>query len=109
MSPQVKALAEQLNQARQQLMSTPREAPGFAEMRALVRQLTDTLVNTADKENERLVQELARAAAEIKADWESSKAAFQPWKQVLRPVVTAVGAVLSVSGLPNPLAFLAAA
>jgi RecB family exonuclease len=109
MSPQVEALAEQLNQARKQLMITPRESPGFAEMRAVIRQLTDTLVNAADVQNEQLTKDLARTAAEIKADWESSKAAFQPWKEVLRPVVAAVGAVLTIGGLPNPLAFLLAA
>lgn len=106
MIDEVKALRLALDKLEEKLMASPVTDPGFGEVHALYWELTHELIRVADKQIEAITQGLHAKGKEIREEWESSKAVFKPWVEFLRPVVDAVGLLLSLNGLPNPLVFL---
>lgn len=107
MNDNVKALSISLDALRAKLIDMPRTSPGFGEMRMLSLELTNALIVAGDKAEIELAKEIETASKAISDEWTSNKDKIQPWLDVLRPVVTAVGAILQVGKLANPLlAFL---
>jgi hypothetical protein len=106
MSPLVEALDSKLNDLRVRLMATPRTDPGFGETKALYRALTSALIDAADKADEEVAAQIEAMSKGIVEEWQSNRDKLATWRSVLRPVVTAVGAITAVSNLGNPLAVL---
>jgi len=103
MNQEVAGLSKALDVVRDKLIATARTAPGFGEMRALYRELTAALIDAGDKADAELRKEIAIVSKGIAEEWESNKDKLSPWLDVLKPVVTAVGAILSAGRLTNPL------
>ena len=106
MNSEIKVLSEYLVTLGNKLMSTPRNADGFGEMKILYRELTRKLIEVGDKANDEIAREIHKLSEEIVEEWESNKSKLNGWMDVLSPVVDAVGAVLKVSNLANPLTLL---
>ena len=103
MNAEVKALSTALDALRTKLIATPRTSPGFGEMRMLNLELTSALIVAGDKADAELAKEIETVSKGISDEWTSNNDKIQPWLDVLRPVVTAVGVILQVGGLSNPL------
>lgn len=106
MDANVKAIADALDALRAKLIATPRTAEGFGEMRSLYLELTDSLITAGEKADAELAAEVEKAAKSVAEEWASNKEKFDPWLSFLKPVVGAVGTLLSTAGLGNPLAIL---
>lgn len=103
MNQEVAALSKALDAVRDKLIATARTSPGFGEMRALYRELTDALVVAGDKAEAVLRKEIEEASKRITEEWESNKENLSAWLDVLKPVVAAVDVVLRSGSLTNPL------
>ncbi|MBF5040427.1 hypothetical protein INP77_13080 [Methylophilus sp. 13] len=108
MNEEVKSLSMALNVLREKLIATPRTAPGFGEMRLLYHDLTNALIVAGDKSDAELAKEIELVSTAVTEEWATSKDKIQPWIDVLEPVISAVGAILSISNLGNPLLALLA-
>ena len=103
MSPEVHALSTALDELRARLIDTPRTSAGFGEMRMLYLELTNALIVAGDKHDLELAKQVETASNAISDEWTSNKDKIQPWLDVLLPVIAAVGAVLQIGKLSNPL------
>ncbi|MFC0350406.1 hypothetical protein [Undibacterium danionis] len=103
MNDEVKALSLALDTLRAKLIATPRTADGFGEMRGLYLDLTNALIVAGDKADSELAAEISKSAKSIAEEWSSNTGKIKPWLDVLKPVVSAVGVVLKVASLSNPL------
>jgi hypothetical protein len=106
MSPEVKQLSDTLDVLRSKLVNTPRTADGFGEMRALLNELTSALIDAGDKADKAIAEEVARVSKAVVEERESNKGKLGGWMDVLRPIISAVGAVTKIASLGNPLALL---
>ena len=106
MSPLVEALDSALKDLRLRLMATPRTDPGFGETKALYRELTNTLIDAADKADEELAAQIEAMSRGMVEEWQSNRDKLAAWQSVLRPVIKAVGALTAISNLGNPLTVL---
>ena len=106
MNANVKAVADTLDALRAKLIATPRTAEGFGEMRSLYLELTDALITAGEKADAELALEIEKAAKSVAEEWASNKAKFDPWLNILKPIVGTVGAFLGTAGLGNPLLLL---
>ena len=106
MNDEIKGLETALSAVRSRLLRADISEPGFGEMRALYNELTDALIKAAHKSDDELATALNAKASEVVQEWESNKASLGSWTSVLKDVVTGVGSVLAIAGIPNPLASL---
>lgn len=103
MNQNVAALSKALDVLRDKLVSTKSTSPGFREMRKLYRELTLALIDAGDQADAEIAKEIEAISNNIKEELETSKDKLQPWFDVLKPVVTAVGVVVKIGSLGNPL------
>lgn len=103
MNTEVKALSIALDALRAQLIALPRTTLGFEEMRMLYLDLTNALIVAGDKADAELAKEVETVSKAISDEWTSNKDSIQPWLDILRPVVSAVGIILQIGKLSNPL------
>lgn len=104
MNAHVQTIVSALDALRTKLIATPRTEEGFGEMRALYLELTDALIVAGEKADVELAAEVQKAAKSVADEWATNKDKFGPWLNILKPVVSAVGALLGAGGLTNPLA-----
>jgi hypothetical protein len=106
LSNEIKELENTLKLVREKLMSADVTEPGFGEMRTFYNELSDTLIKAAHKADDEVARSLEAKSKEIVEEWASSTEAMGNWTGLLKQVVSGVGGVLSIAGIPNPLSAL---
>ena len=99
----ISSLEKALAEVRSRLLSTDVKTPGYGEIRSMYNILSASLIRVAHKKDDEIAAQLNIAAEEIVEEWESNKAILGNWTGELKTVVEAVGKVLKVAGLSNPL------
>jgi len=105
MNDKIVTLDAALDKLAKKLRSTPRSAPGYRAMRDLYRDLHIELINVWRKTDEEIARAIEKVAQDVKEEWESTDS-VQSFVEDAKSIARAVGGVLTILGVPNPLAFL---
>ena len=105
MSQELDALEVSLKSLADKLRETPRSTSGYRVMRDLYRDLHIELLAVWEKTDEEIAKRIADVSKSVKEEWEEEQS-ITAFAEQAKSVARSVGGILSLVGIPNPLAFL---
>lgn len=105
MSQELEALEACLKSLADKLRETPRNTPGYRAMRDLYRDLHIELLAVWEKSDEEIAVRIAEVSKGVREEWEEGQS-IAAFAEQAKSIARSVGVVLSLFGIPNPLAFL---